>query len=160
MANPYKVLVSKIDAQHKLLNANEKSMKRAKLQMQCACPHRDGNGAISLNSPQGGGGGKKSKFTNAPLYTCRSCYREIDVSPIQEDEFNRAKDVIDRVLDIAKIRLDVKTDRDRELLTQIASLQFQLDDLVPNLYGAIVKNGKGKNKQKRSQYADTVRISR
>ncbi len=160
MANPYKVLVTKVAAQNKLLRANERSMVRAKLQMQCACAHRDSNGAISLNSPQGGPNARKSKVTGAPLYVCRECFREIDVSPISEADLNSALDTLNRVFDISKIRLDVKTDRDQALLTQIANLQFETNDLVPNLYNAIVKSGnKGKKKQ-RSQYADTVRISR
>lgn len=160
MANPYKVLVTKVAAQNKLLRANERSMVRARLQMQCACVHKDANGAISLNSPQGGPNGRKSKITGAPLYVCRECYREIDVSPISQSDLDTALDTINRVIDISKIRLDVKTDRDRELLSQIANLQFENNDLIPNLYNVIVKTGnKGKKKQ-RSQYADTVRISR
>ena len=159
MANPYKTLQVKVQSQNKLLRANEKSMSRAKLQMQCACAHRDGNGAISLNSPQGGPEGK-SKFTNAPLYTCRECYKKLDLSQISQDEFDRSIDIMNRVCDIGKIRLDVKSDRDREMLNDVASVQFKLNTLLPDMFNAIVKGSKNGKKKQRNPYANSIRISR
>lgn len=158
MPNPYKTLQTKVQSQQKLLRANEKSISRARLQVQCACVHRDGNGAISLNSPQGGPNAKKSKFTGNALYTCRECFKDIDVSPIKQEDFDAAIDTIDRICDIAKIRLDCKTDRDRELLNDIASFQFQLRELMPNLFSTVTKGGK-KKKQNRGE-DNSVRISR
>lgn len=157
--NVYKALQTKILAQGKLLRANEKGMKKAGLQMRCACTHHDGNGAISLNSPQGGPNAEKSKFTGAPLYMCRECYAKIDVSPISQEDFDKAIDTINRVLEIGKIKMDIRTDRDRELSEEVAEFQFKLHDMVPNIYSAIAKGGK-KKKEKRSPYAGMVSISR
>ena len=157
--NAYKTLQTRVQSQVKLLKANEKSIEKARLQMQCACVHRDGNGAISLNSPQGGGDGNKSRITGAPLYTCRECHKKLDLSQIKQEDFDLALDVLDRICDISKIRLDCKTDRDRDLLNDIATFQYQLNDLMRNLYNSAVKGGNKKKNKSRGE-DNSVRISR
>ena len=155
MANPYKIMQTRTQSQNKLVRANEKSLVRARLQIQCACVHRDGNGAINLDPPHG----EKSSITGAPLYTCHECYKKIDLNSISQEEFERALNVIDRICDVSKLRLDCKTDRDRELLSNIAQFQFQLNEMVRNLYNTAVKGNNKKKKQHRGEDS-SVRVSR
>ena len=102
MANSHKSLVTQIQADEKLLIANRRAMDKVQLHFQCKCAHRDSNGSFALNVP--GQNPKKSQFTGAPLYRCRVCKKELDISNISEDEFMKALDLVNRVCDLSKIR--------------------------------------------------------
>ena len=156
--NAYKILQAKIHSQGELLRANEKAMKTARLQQRCSCPHKDANGAISLNSP-GGPNAKKSPITGAPLYMCRECGGFLDISQIPEEDFKKAMDVLVRVCDLAKMKVNCSSEKEQQLFNQIGLLQYQLQTLMPDLYNGIVKKTGGR-KEKKSQYAGLVTTSR
>ena len=158
MANSYKVLNTKVQSQNKMIRMNEKTIEKAKLQLQCACAHRDQNGGLSLDTPHGGPNAQKSKFTGAPLYRCRECFRLLDLSRIDQATFDSSLNTINCVLDIGKMRLDLKSEKDRELENHLASLMFNLNTLLPDLFKSIVKT-QGNKKKKKGEYSDVVRIS-
>lgn len=158
MANPYKQLSTKVQSQNKMIRLNRKTIEKAELQLQCACAHRDQNGAISIDTPHGPNA-QKSRFTGAPLYRCRECFKQLDLAKIEQQRFDEGLNTINCVIDIGKMRLDCKNEKDRELLNSLASLQFQLNSLMPDLYKTIVKNQGGNKKKNRGEYADVMRVS-
>ena len=157
--NAYKIINNRIHSQGNLVKANRKSIERATLQLQCACPHRDANGAISINPPSGQNA-EKSKITGAPLYQCRECYKKLDLSNISQEEFDKALYTICRVIDIGKIRGDYKSEKDRELMQNLSSIEFQLEEILPDVFQTIVKSGNRKKKKGRSGDDNNVRVSR
>ena len=158
MANSYKVLNTKVQSQNKMIRLNEKAIEKARLQLQCACAHRDQNGGLSIDTPHNNS--PKSRFTGAPLYRCRECYKLLDLSRIDQQKFDEGLNTINSTIDIGKMRLDIKNDKDRDLLNRLASLSYELNTIMPDLFKSILKTQgkKGKNKQK-GEFSDVVRIN-
>lgn len=143
--NSHKALVTQIQADESILKANQRAMEKVQLQYMCKCAHRDANGSFALSVPSGPNP-RKSQYTGAPLYRCRVCKRELDISNISEDDFNRSLDCINRVYDLAKMYLDLRNEKDRELLKTLSKQQYRMNSLLPDAYKTIRKGGHKKNK--------------
>ena len=158
MANAHKALVTQIMADEKVLIANRKAMDKVQLQYQCKCSHRDANGSFALTAPSGNS--KKSPYTGAPLYRCRICKKEIDISNINEDKFAEALECMNSVCDIGKMYLDLNSEKDRETLSMISKLQYKLNALMPDLYGTIRKGGRKKKKGNDNPMSGLIEVGR
>lgn len=159
MANSHKALVTQIQADEKVLLANRRAMDKVQLQFQCKCAHRDANGSFALIVPQGGGNAKKSRFTGAPLYRCRICKKELDISNISEEEFERSMDCINRVMDLGKMYLDLKSEKDQETLVTLSKQQYRLNSVMPDVYKTLRK-GNRKKKSNNNPMSGMIEVSR
>lgn len=144
MANSHKSLVTQIQADEKVLIANERAMGKVRLQFQCKCAHRDANGSFALNVP--GPNSKKSQYTGAPLYRCRVCKKELDISNISEEEFMKALDTINRVYDLSKMYLDLRSEKDQEMLKTLSKQQYRINSTLVDAFKTIRKGGNKKKK--------------
>lgn len=140
-----KALATQVAASKKKIKENLRAMDKVKLHVQCQCPHRDMNGAYALIPPQGNSP-KKNPFTGKALYRCRSCEKELDISTIAEEDYKKAINTIDRILDIGKMHFDLNTERDRDLLEHVSRLQYQIQATIPDLYKSICSGGKRKKR--------------
>ena len=159
MGNSYKALATQILADGKVVNANERAMSTVRIESQCKCVHRDSNGGFALIVPSGGNV-KKSKYTGAPLYTCKLCQKEIDVSNISEEEFERALNVIDRVCDLSKMHLNFSTEADQDLWKSVSKQQFKLLTIIEKCYRTIRKGGRKKKKNNNNPMSGLIEVSR
>ena len=157
MANSHKSLVTQIQADEKLMHANQRAMEKVELQFQSRCAHRDANGSFALNVP--GHNSKKSPYTGAPLYRCKVCKKELDISNISEDEFTKSLDCINRVFDLTKMYLDLRTEKDQETLVLISKLQYRINSILPDAFKTIRKGGRKKktNNNPNSGYIEVGR---
>lgn len=153
-----KALATQISADKKRANENHRALDKVRLNYQCKCAHRDMNGAFALNPPQGNKP-KQNPFTGKALYRCRICEKELDISQIVQEDYQRALDTIDRILDIGKMHMDLNTERDRELLTLVAKMQYQLQSTIPDLYKAIC-NGNKRKKRPNNLMSGMVSVGR
>ena len=158
MANNHKSLVTQIQADEKVLNANQRAMEKVKLHYQCKCAHRDPNGSFALNTP--GQNSKKSQFTGAPLYMCRVCKKSLDISNIPEEKFNEAMAIIDSVCDLSKMYLNLSTEKDLDLLKDIAKLQYKINNMVPDMYKTIRKGGNKKKNKNNNPMSGMIEVGR
>ena len=159
MSNSHKSLVTQIQADEKVVLANERAMEKVRSQFQCKCTHRDANGSFALIVPSGPNA-KKSPYTGAPLYRCRICKKELDISNIGEDEFARALNCIDRVFDLGKMHLDLRSEKDQETLGTLSKQQYRATNTLPDVYKTIRKGGrKNKNKNK-NPMGDVMEVRR
>ena len=160
MSNSHKSLVTQIQADEKVLLANRRAMDKVQLQFQCKCAHRDANGSFALSVPSGPNP-KKSPVTGAPLYRCRVCKKELDISNISEEEFIKALDCINRVYDLAKMYLDLRNEKDQETLATLSKQQYRMNAMLPDAYKTIRKGGRKKknnnNNNPASQYIEVGR---
>lgn len=140
-----KSLATQVLADKKRTLENRRALDKVTLHTQCKCAHRDTNGAFALNPPQGNNP-RKNPFTGKPLYRCRMCDKELDISQIPQEDYERALNTVDRILDIAKMHMDLNARRDEDLIQLVSRLQYQLASTVPDLYKAICNNGKRKKK--------------
>ena len=158
MANSHKSLVTQIQADEKVVIANERAMEKVRLQFQCKCTHRDANGSFALIVPSGNNS-KKSPYTGAPLYRCRICKKELDISNISEEEFAKALDCINRVYDLGKMHLDLRAEKDQETLTTLSKLQYRNNSMLPDVYKTIRKGGrKNKNKHNNNPMSGLIEV--
>ena len=155
--NVQKDLVTQIQANEKLVDSNERAMAKVRLHTQCTCTHRDSNGAFALIPPSHNG--KRSRRGN-PVYRCRICKKELDISNIAEDAFNDALDILNSVYDLGKMHLDLKSEKDRKTLRRLSKQQYKMNAVMPDVYRVIRKGGKKKDKGNNSQYAGIVNVSR
>lgn len=146
MAKKHKAMVDEIIANEKLLISNHRALDKVQFTSQCTCCHRDANGSFALIVP--GPNGKKSSITGAPLYTCKICKKEIDISNITEAEFEKAYDVFDRVCDVSKLQLDVNTEKDEKLHKRLKKFQYMMPEIRDAYKGISKGRGKKKNKNK------------
>lgn len=158
MGNSHKSLVTQIQADEKVLTANQRAMEKVKLQYQCKCAHRDANGVIALNPP--GQGGKKSPYTGAPLYRCRICKKELDISNISEEEFLKALDIVNRVYDLSKMYLDLRGEKDQEMLKDLSKRQYRDNTTLPDAYNAIRQGGRKKKKKQNNPMSGMIEVGR
>ena len=140
-----KALATQISADRKRALENHRALDKVRLNYQCKCPHRDMNGAFALNPPQGNNP-KKNPFTGKALYRCRQCEKELDISQIPQEDYQKALDTIDRILDIGKMHMDLNSERDRDLLELVSKMQYQIQSTIPDLYKAICNGNKRKKK--------------
>jgi hypothetical protein len=159
MANSHKSLVTQIQADEKLLLANRRAMDKVQLQFQCKCAHRDSNGSFALAVPSGQNP-KKSQYTGAPLYRCRVCKKELDISNISEEEFMKSLDVINRVCDLSKMYLDLRSEKDQETLKAFSKLQYRMNSMVPDAYKTIRKGGHKKKQGNNNPMSGMIEVSR
>ena len=145
MADFKKIIYQKVIEAGKLQVANEKGLNIAKIQKRCECHHKDINGGISLIPPVGGG--RKNPITGAPYYTCKTCKSEIDISKISQEDFDKALDTIVRVIDIAKMRAQLESEKDIELFEEMGRNQYFLLGTMPDIFKYISKNDKKKKKK-------------
>lgn len=159
MGSNYKSLANQILADNKVVSANERAMSTVRIESQCKCVHRDSNGAFALivNS---GGNVKKSRYTGAPLYMCRLCQKEIDVSTISEEEFERALNVIDRVCDLSKMHLNFSTESDQDLWKSLSKQQFKLHTIIDKCFKTIRKGGRKKKKDNNNSMNNLMDVAR
>ena len=155
--NVHKDLVTQLQANEKIIDSNERAMSKVRLHTQCTCTHRDANGAFALIPPSHNG--KKSRRGN-PVYRCRVCKKELDISNISEEAFFDALDIINSVYDIGKMYLDLKSEKDRKTLRRLSKQQYKINSMLPDVYKTIRKGGKKKNKGNNSPYAGVIGVSR
>lgn len=144
-----KALYNSIKEKGKLITTNERTIENIRLQSKCECVHRDLNNSFSLIPPKGGQNAKKSEFTGAPMYRCKTCEQWIDLSAIPEERLRASIDCICNLLHVSKMKLDPNSDKDEKTRKKIAKLLFRLQTLVPDLYRTLDKN-KRKNKNRKS----------
>ena len=78
------------------------------------------------------------------MYRCKVCKKELDISNIAEDEFNKALNCIDRVVDLSKMHLDLRNENDLEMLKTLGKFQYKLNSIIPDAYKTIRKGGRKK----------------
>ena len=159
MSNSHKSLVTQIQADEKVLIANQRAMDKVRLQFQCKCAHRDANGSFALSVPSGPNA-KKSQFTGAPLYRCRVCKKELDISNISAEKFNEAMDLINRVYDLSKMHLDLRSEKDQETLAALSKQQYRLNSTLPDAFNTICKGGKKKKNRNNNPMSDMIVVGR
>lgn len=159
MANSHKSIVTQIQADEKVLIANQRAMDKVRLQFQCKCPHRDANGSFALAVPSGQNS-KKSQFTGAPLYRCRVCKKELDISNISEEEFMKALDCINRVYDLSKMYLDLHSEKDQETLVTLSKQQYRMNAMLPDAFRTIRKGGRRKKNKNNNPMSGMIEVGR
>lgn len=159
MAHSHKKIVTEIQADEKVMLANRKAMDKVQIQYQCKCPHRDANGGLALIVPNGKNA-KKSPFTGAPLYMCKVCKKELDISNISEEEFARSLDVINRVFELSKMHLDIGIEKDQETLTQLAKMEYRNIAVLPDAFKTIRKGGRRNKKKSNNPSSDYIEVNR
>lgn len=152
----YSENAKQIDAVSKEIVSNEKALEKIRLKMRCNCNHKDANGAFALIPPHGNGA--KSEFTNAPLYRCRVCQKQLDLTNISEDEFRKAVNAIDRVCDLIKMKADGGSDEEIKMIKSVSKFQYKLQRLIVDGYSALRKGKKHKNNNRNNDR--TVEIMR
>ena len=158
MSNSHKSLVTQIQADEKVLIANQRAMDKVRLQFQCKCAHRDANGSFALSVPSSNS--RKSQYTGAPMYRCRVCKKELDISNISEEDFYKALDCINRVYDLSKMYLDLKSEKDQETLVALSKQQYRLNSLLPDAFNTIRKGGKKKKNRNNNPMSDFMSVGR
>ncbi len=158
MANAHKALATQILADEKVLIANRKAMDKVQLQYQSRCSHRDANGSFALIAPSGGG--KKSPYTGAPLYRCRICKKELDISNIDEKRFMESLDCINNVIDIGKLQLDLSSEKDQKMLETLGKMQYKLNTVIKDTYETIRKGGRKKKKTNNNPMSGLIEVGR
>lgn len=156
--NSHKSLVTQIQADEKVLLANRRAMDKVQLQFQCKCAHRDANGSFALSVP--GQNPKRSSFTGAPLYRCRVCKKELDISNISEEEFNKALDCINRVYDLSKMYLDLRSEKDQETLATLSKQQYRMNAMLPDAFKTIRKGGRKKKNNNNNPMSGMIEVGR
>ena len=155
MANEAKLAYSKIEHLVKMKNVNTKGMNKVAIQIRCDCTHHDANGAINLAPPTAGG--PKGKFSDMPLYRCRTCNEMIDIAPVDQESFERAVDEINRICDVTKMRIDFKSERDLKIIEQIREFQYDANVLLRDAYNISTKQQKKKQKQNKPFWGGMAR---
>lgn len=158
MGKSHKTLVTQIQADEKVMLANEHAISKVKDQLQCKCTHRDANGSFALIAPSGNHA-KKSPYTNAPLYRCRICKKEIDISNIAEDTFNASLNCLDSLIDICKMYLNTDNEKDLDTLKKYSKLQYRMKQLLVDGYRTTRKGGK-KKKNRNNPDGDLIYVDR
>ncbi len=151
----FKDVVTKVLATDKELIANRKAIDKVQRKLYCDCNHKDINGQYALIPPQGPDAPKSR--SGMPLYRCKMCKKLLDLSTVSEDELNKALEVLDRIADLAKMKLEFNSEEELKLFKTITKRQYQVGTLYPDLYTAIRKSGK-KNKNRNNER--TVEIVR
>lgn len=158
MSSSHKSLVTQIKADEKILLANRRAMDKVQLQFQCKCAHRDGNGGFALSVPSGQNP-RKSQFNGAPLYRCQVCGKELDISNISEEEFNRAFDIVNRVIDLSKMHLDLNSEKDLDTLKTLSKMQYRMNAMLPDAHKTIRKGGR-KKKNNNNPMSGMIEVGR
>lgn len=146
----------------KLIDEQELQLRKGKEKSRCECPHTD-RGELDV-VPNGKG----------PLqYKCKSCTKDINFKKIPENTEVRdgnnnevrdvkvtvglfdACDTIDNAIDTIKITLDLQNEKDKELLGELAVLQYRIRNQVTKLYGKALKKNQTDRKKNRSDYNDS-----
>ena len=141
------------------LLANQHAMDKVRLQFQCKCAHRDANGSFALSVPSGQNS-KRSPYNGAPLYRCRVCKKELDISNISEEEFTKALDIVNRVYDLGKMYLDLRSEKDQETLVSLSKQQYRTISTLPDVFKTIRKGGKKKKNRNNNPMSDAIIVDR
>ncbi len=158
MGNSHKSLVTQIQADEKVLIANQRAMDKVRLQFQCKCAHRDANGSFALNVP--GQNAKRSQYTGAPMYKCRVCKKELDISNISEEEFMKALDCINRVYDLSKMYLDLRGEKDQEMLKTLSKQQYRINSTLIDAFKTIRQGGRKKKQKNNNPMNGMIEVGR
>ena len=140
--NNNKDIQKKVDAVLK----NERSLAKVKEEAKAQCTHTfHGEPAfVPSNAP---------KVNGQLEYFCKLCHKSIIITNIQEDELQKACNLIDRAVDIIKITASaVNSDDDKKIIEKMAKLQYRVrNDLVPT-YRASIKRNTKKDKRNNNNY--------
>lgn len=84
----------------------QKTASREMHRLQCKCSHtgEDGRPALFRHNSE------TSQITRNPLFVCRICGKYLDIYDISEEELNEAINRVDRMIDIIKIRMNIRPD--------------------------------------------------
>lgn len=134
-------VAGKVKANRKVIKNNDVVVRKLSLQTRCQCAHRDENGKFALITPNAKS--PKSPYTEAPLYRCSICEETMDLSPITEERLLASIDTINSLLNIAKMKIDFRSEKDRKIFNQISKIIYRNYTLVPDIY-KMVQNGKKK----------------
>lgn len=138
-----------IEGQMKNIRESRKVYDMMELEAQCACCHRGENKEICLIPPKNGG--KMSKFTQKPLFRCRRCGAEIDISPITVEKFDEALDTMVNAGHIAKMFLDIDKETNAQLADSIKRYMFFLKTSFRDAF--LATRRKAPSKKKTDAYA-------
>lgn len=140
----------------------ERSMRAARDHYRCKCRHQTDDGSIENLRPYKAKEAHGRKLRdNGNYYQCPICGEVFNIAPITEEEFLAAMDIVISAGSLTKVKMDYKTEKDRELGKKIGEYLWLTRTLLPDMYNMISKNGKGKKKKhNRNPYADRISVSR
>ena len=115
-----------------------KDLSRAEEELRTICPHRekDKMHLVPVNAT--------SEKTGARLYQCRDCGELIDLSEYTMDEVNNSVDILNRVINRAKL-LDIISKVPPEYYRKVISKTQQRLNAIPDIDRAL--SSKNKNKK-------------
>lgn len=152
----------------KLIAEQELKLNRGKEKNKCECSHTS-HGELDVIPAK-----NKGKLT----YICRSCQKEIDFTKIPEKTevdndgkvrvnangqeirlaigLSDACNTVDRAIDTIKITLDLHNEKDKEMLDELAVIQYRVRNQITQLYGKSLSKSNGGNRKKRNDDNDSM----
>ena len=91
---------------------------------------------------------------------CRVCKKSLDISNIPEEKFAEALAIIDSVCDLSKMYLNLSTEKDLDLLKDIAKLQYKINNMLPDMYKTIRKGGNKKKNKNNNPMSGMIEVGR
>ena len=114
----------------KKANDIQKKANEEVINNQCECPHQDADGYNSLDIVHKG---------DQKAYRCFNCQKIISINAPKKDAVEDAANVVDTALDMLKINLNVKSEKQQKILRK----------LVP-VYSQMLNEANNENKKKKS----------
>ena len=124
----------------KKANDIQKKANEEVINNQCECPHQDADGYNSLDIVHKG---------DQKAYRCFNCQKIISITAPKKDAVEDAANVVDTALDMLKINLNVKSEKQQKILDLCAQGQKILRKLVP-VYSQMLNEANNENKKKKS----------
>lgn len=105
---------------------------------QCECPHQDDDGDMSIDIVHKG---------DRRAYRCNNCQKIISIDSPTKEELMDAADTVDTAIDIIKMQLNTKSEKQQRILTMCADTQKWLRKIEP-IYSQYLAEAVNKNKHK------------
>lgn len=122
---------------------NERNLFKVKEDLKAQCTHtiHGEPSFIPSNEP---------KVEGLHKYICKQCQKVITITSIDEEELQKACDLIDRAIDIIKITASsssANNEDDAEVMHKLAKMQYRIrNDLMPTYKAALKKSNNRANK--------------
>lgn len=123
------------------VSKQERVLDKIKETLKCQCTHKKKDDYTLV---------RKSGDDNK--WICKQCQKVISIKKIEENELQKAIDVIDNVIDVIKLSADSSREDDEKIIDKMGKLQYRLrNEVLPFYKASIQKNTGGQRRDRSSQ---------
>lgn len=122
----------------------ERTLDKIKETLKCQCTHtKKGDFTLVRKS------GEERKWI------CKQCQKIIAIERIDENELQKAIDIIDNAIDVIKLSTDTGRDDDAKVVEKVGKMQYRLRNEILPFYKAAVQKNKGGQRRDKEQSSNS-----